>query len=158
MRIARISPGRIPSNTAIRKMRRSRGPSTPRATRISSGDMTLFSPSGLHGGVKKRRCWIRVHQTVGEGRLENVVEVPPKMVHNTARECLGFLVQERLHLIARDAPEHSANQQVWANAVHTENKLQEHQTDRCGYGTPRPCAVGRNEGCRRAGSSIQVVH
>ena len=28
------------------------------------------------------------------------------MVHNTARECLGFLVQERLHLIARDASEH----------------------------------------------------
>src|ERR1041385_511041 len=36
----------------MRKMRRSRGPSTPRPRRISCGDMIHFPLSGLHDGIK----------------------------------------------------------------------------------------------------------
>jgi hypothetical protein len=58
-RSARISPGRKPSKIARRKINRSRRSKTPNAWRISAGINTRFSPSGLHGEVKRAAAGLK---------------------------------------------------------------------------------------------------
>jgi hypothetical protein len=91
-RRARISPGRIPKETAIRKISRSRKSSTDKASRISSTVMERLSPTGLHSGTNNVPAGFELTTPSLKAVLKMPLRLPSQMFDDASRQFLSFLV------------------------------------------------------------------